>query len=91
MNDMIENRMVLDRAWPLVKPQSRDERIDELTRDGLFREWDWLDDEAAREIAVAAVGAYREAIPDNERMAKVKETIEAVVEAWAETEADDED
>jgi hypothetical protein len=87
----IENRMVCERAWPVPRTLTREARIDELTRDGLFREWDWLDNDAAQAIASMAVAAcFREPGTAEEALAKIKAEIESYVETWAENEAENE-
>lgn len=64
-------------------------REDEIIRDCLFRDYDWLSPEAAMEIATTAIKvAFREKMLDDEAMFKIKSVIEGYAEEYAETDHD---
>ncbi len=83
---------------PIIEPKSltREARIDELTRDAMYRDWDWvhrLDMDDLREIVVTVVeaswrGKYRD---DTERLYAIKDVLDSYVETYAENEANNED
>lgn len=93
---MIENRQVIDRAWPAEEKMSREDRIDELTRDAMFRAWDFvatLSDREAKELLGRVIyGCWRgKERPDNERLAEIKRDVEDFIDDWAERAAGEEE
>ncbi|MCK9361951.1 hypothetical protein M0Q28_07080 [Patescibacteria group bacterium] len=97
MND-IENVMVIERAWPVVKPMSAGELIDEYEREALFRSYDWLDDlddQDKSEIISAAVQAcFRDDpsfISASDRLAYIKAELLGIIETLAEKKAGEEE
>lgn len=97
MNDMVENRMVLDRAWPAVKPMSVGELIDEYERDFMFREYGWipsLKEIDKHDIIDAAVEACFRDDPsfksDADKLAHIKAVLIPIIEAEAERKAEEE-
>jgi hypothetical protein len=97
MND-IENVMVIERAWPSVKPMSTGELIDEYEREAMFRSYDWiseLDDQDKSEIISASVQAcFRDDasfVCDSDRLAYIKAELLGIIEAMAEKKAGEEE
>ena len=94
--DQLENRQVIDRAYPAPKTLTRDASIDEHTREALFRSYNWLktlSEDTLREffgdvLEAAFRGNYRD---DSERLFAIKDAIESLAETWAENEAEDEE
>ena len=96
MNDMIENIQAIDRAWP-VKPQSREDMVDELIRDQLFRSGEWLSEEDPdNKSAILGEVLYLlfrdgSLLNDNQRATEIKAHIRGYIEAWAERKAEEEE
>lgn len=94
MND-IENRMVIDRAWPTPIAATPEMIAESLATDAMYSDWDWMDDldsDACREVVMEAAhacfrGDYKS---DTERLKSIRASITSVIEAWAEREASDE-
>ncbi len=95
MNDLaIKSRWEL--PIPAPKEITRDERIDELIRDGMFRSWDWVDalhpSEANNIILEVTHACWRgDYKSEAERLAAIKLALEGYITHYAETEADHED
>lgn len=91
----VENRMVIDRAWPAQQAATPEMIAESLATDAMYSEWDWMDDldnDALREIVMEAAhacwrGDYKS---EADRLNAVRESMKSVIEAWAEREASDE-
>ena len=88
--NMLENAQVLDRQWPAPKSLTREAEADELTRDNLYRQPNWLreetDDNLRDMVGQITVLAFREpGLSDAERMIEVKAVLTEFCELWAES------
>lgn len=93
MND-VENRMVLDRAWPKPMAATREMVIDSLSVDAMYHDFDWIDELSAedfREIVsevthAAWRGDYKS---ERDRLDAIKASLLSFIEPWAERMSDD--
>lgn len=90
----IENRMVVDHAWPKPQAATFEDMVDSLSVDAMYHEFEWIDDlttedfkEIVSEVTHAAWrGDYKS---ERERLDAIKASLLSFIEPWAEEMARD--
>ena len=91
----IENRMVIDRAWPKPQAATTEMVIDSISCDAMYHDFDWVDELSAEdmkeivcEVTYAAWrGQYKS---DRDRLDSIRAALLSFIEPWAEGRASDE-
>ena len=96
MNDLnIKSRWEL--PIPVPKAMMAEAVIDELTRDAMFHDWEWMRAETNENVrdmlceVIAIIWRNTGIKSDEERVSEIRTYILGFIESWAENEANHED